>query len=361
MLPFAVAILAGAGPAIAADTGPRVATNQAYLEEVMSATTLDVADPMATFAHVLGSLPARVKVYPTENYYYVSFIHNAVRFAGNICLDAATRDEGKVHFGYYRDLAEWKDEEAVTYAVLDKARGVVVEKLDRLLYRVTFGGKSVVFELNDLSKVVPPEGTLAPHERYIGPVFDESGVRFFLVYNGRLKLFHYILDETVAPTDAYDRAVATDRILIGKRTGFAFYRDHKRPRKILIGVFEANSRVNNYFDGPFDQLPDNFIEGESLRSAILEVQPNLAGVIDRVGASPGGNDRYMIAPYMHYRTENDLLAFDTCARNPRLAPSLYYACFLYDPQPAAQAPEPPPARTARRGAGKTAQSATVRR
>jgi hypothetical protein len=32
----------------------------------------------------------------------------------------------------------------------------------------------------------------------------------------------------------------------------------------MIGAFEGNMRANNYFDGPFDQLPDNFIEGETL-------------------------------------------------------------------------------------------------
>ena len=34
-------------------------------------------------------------------------------------------------------------------------------------------------------------------------------------------------------------AKKSDRILIGKRTGFAFYRDHRLERKILIGVFEV--------------------------------------------------------------------------------------------------------------------------
>ena len=33
-------------------------------------------------------------------------------------------------------------------------------------------------------------------------------------------------------------------------------------------------RANNYFDGPFDQLPDNFIAGEALRDAILSVRPH---------------------------------------------------------------------------------------
>jgi hypothetical protein len=59
---------------------------------------------------------------------------------------------------------------------------------------------------------------------------------------------------------------------MGKRTGFAFYQDGLRHRKILVGVYEANYRLNTYFDGPFDQLPDNFIEGETLRKAIPQIQ-----------------------------------------------------------------------------------------
>ena len=55
-------------------------------------------------------------------------------------------------------------------------------------------------------------------------------------------------------------------------------------------------RANNYFDGPFDQLPDNFIEGETLRDAILAVRPQLKGEIDRFGGAPDGSIRFMIGP-----------------------------------------------------------------
>jgi hypothetical protein len=195
---------------------------------------------------------------------------------------------------------------------------------------VSHGGKSVTFELNDLSNVRPPPGVFGPDEVFLGPIFDESATRFFLVFNRRLKLFHYVLDETVEVADQFVRADATDRILIGKRTGFAYYRDHKLDRKILIGVFEANSRVNNYFDGPFDQLPDNFIEGEALREAILAVEPKLAGKIDRFGISPGGADRYMIGPYRHYRGEDELLVFHNCATDKRLPAARYYECFVFN-------------------------------
>ncbi len=335
---FALASLCCASNALAQEKAGLL-TNQSYLEDVQRRGALPLADTRAMFSRVLASLPEKVKVYPTENYYYFSFFENGVRYAGNIRLDASNRDQGKVHFAYYMDLSEWGGTEDIKYLLMDKQHGVTVEKIADLVYRVGDGKSSVVFELNDLRGVKPPDHLVLMNERYIGPIFDESGIRFFLIYNGDRKLFHYVLDETRPVDDLLETGVTTDRIVIGRRTGFAFYRDHRVERKILIGVFEANSRVNNYFDGPFDQLPDNFIEGESLRSALLEVDPSLAGQIDRVGAALDGSTRFMIAPYHHYRSEEDLLFFHNCATWPQLKEEIYPSCFVYVETP----PEPEPA------------------
>jgi hypothetical protein len=335
---FALTASLHSGAAAAQSALPQLFTNEAYVKDSIAAPVLAIDDPMAVFAYVLGNLPDRVTVYPTENYYYFSFVHNHVRYAGNIRLDVVDRDQGKVHFAYYEDLAEWKDQEPVKHLILDNRRGVGVEKLGPLAYRISHAGKAVVFTLNDLSQVQPAPGTLGPDETYLGPVFDESAIRFLLVFNRKLKIFHYILDETVEVADQFVPSTGSNRILIGKRTGFAFYRDHRLNRKILIGVFEGNSRVNNYFDGPFDQLPDNFIVGEALRAAILAADPELAGKIDRFGISPGGDDRYLIAPYRHYRDEEDLLAFHDCATNKRIPAANYYECFVFEED----ADEPPP-------------------
>jgi len=319
------AACAGAG----AQEQPTLHTNEAYVEEAMRPTKLAVDDPMAVFAFVFERLPDRVQVYPTENYYYFTFIHDGKPYDGNIRLDASTRDQGKVDFAYSEDLQEWRDETPVLHLLLDASMGVTVDKLDRLVYRISFKQKSVVFALNDLSQVKPPANALAPDETFIGPVFDESAIRFFLVYNPKLKIFHYVLDETVKVPDAFVPARRTDRILIGTRTGFAFYRDHRRDRKIMIGAFEGNIQVNNYFDGPFDQLPDNFIEGETFRNILIEVEPGLAGKIDRFGGSPDGSQRYAIQPYLSYRTEEDLHIFDKCANKAKVTPT-YYNCFVMD-------------------------------
>ena len=327
------AVLAATITAVAAQDArpPLLHTNQAEVEDAMRTTTLATNDPMAVFAFVLNNLPDQVKVYPTENYYYFTFFHVGVPYAGNIRIELADDDKVTVHFVYYQNWSEWFDDSPLTHVVLDGSHGVTIDRLERLSYRLTYGGKSVVFTLNDLSQVRPPQGVLAPDETYIGPIFDEAAIRFFLVYNPKLKVFHYILDETEKVADDFLPVGRSKRIIVGKRTGFAFYIDRLRERKILIGVYEANYRLNTHFDGPFDQLPDNFIEGETLRQAILQVSPSLKGKIDRFGSAPDGEVRFLIRPYATYHDLGELFGVDRCARS-RLHASNYYTCFVAEPE-----------------------------
>src|SRR5262250_974362 len=88
---------------------PKLHTNEAYVEEVTQATTLAVDDPMAVFAFVLNSLPDEVKVYPTENYYYFTFVHRGAPYAGNIRIELGDEDKVTVHFTYYQDSTEWHE------------------------------------------------------------------------------------------------------------------------------------------------------------------------------------------------------------------------------------------------------------
>lgn len=323
---FTAAICAVTPIAAQDSSVPSLFTHQSYIEELSRKSTLEIGNPLAVFAFVLNQLPDRVKIYPTENYYYFRFVNNGTPYSGNIRLERSADYKITVHFAYYETESEWRPAASVKHVTFGAEQGVSLEKIDRFLYRVSYSGKSVLFELNDLSQVKPPAGLLGPDEKFIGPVFDDSGIRFFLVYNSKVKVFHYILDEGVTvPDDLFDYQ-GTDRILIGKRTGFAFYRDHKIDRKILIGVNETNVRLNTYFDGPFDQLPDAFIEGETLRNAIVETRPELKGKIDRLGNFQGGEMRYSVDPYLPYFELRELEAFHKCASRKIKDPS-YYSCF----------------------------------
>ena len=195
---------------------------------------------------------------------------------------------------------------------------------------MTYKDKQVVFQLNDVSAVVPPKEIIAEGEKYLGLVADESGVRFFLFYNEKHKVFAYVLDETVDPLDQFIETEPGSRTLVGLRTGFAFYDHHHLDRRVLIGVHGANTVVNNYFDGPADQLPENHIKDDNLRKAIVDSDERAKGMLDTFGYFKGGEGRYLIVPYIQYLSTEELRGYNECASDKSLPKETYDACFFAD-------------------------------
>jgi hypothetical protein len=309
-------LLCSTPPAASAQDGeslPTLYTNEQSVADARKQSTLDIQNVKSVFDYVLAHLPDRVHVFPTENYYYFYFYHGGVKYAGNLRFDVGQRDEGLVQFIYFKDTTDLLEDERDYNATLGPQDGVTVEKIEDLVYRVTSGGRSVIFELNDLSQVRPSENDLGPDETFLGPVADESGIRFLLTFDEKLKIFHYVLDQSAPIGDELVKPGVFKRIEIGRRTSFAFFQDPHRDRKLLVGVYEPNIMVNNYLDGPFDQLPDNFMKGDELRRALLLARPELEGEpIDRLGISPGGEVREKIAPYLEYLEVEELAPVENC-------------------------------------------------
>ncbi len=308
------------------EPGYGVRFNQHLLEEIIGAPEIDVDDIVATFRHVFAALPDEAKVYPTENYYYFTFFHGGVEYAGNLRLDAADRDDGVIHFAYYPQNTLWQDDTETRYRALSGHDGVEVTREGRFSYAVSFEGRTVRFELNDLSDVEPPAEAVRDSERYLGPVFDESGIGFYLLFDEERRAFLFVLDERAPPHDEFVRLHADHPALeLGRRTGFAVYRDRFLPRRILVGVHLQHVALNTYLDGPFDQLPDNFLAGDALRAAIIAKHPELDGEIDRFGAFRAQSGRFLVNPYLNYADTADLERLLRCA-DPALDEARFYAC-----------------------------------
>jgi len=314
-------------PAPGQETVPGLSTNQIYIEQVLSPATLNVSDASSVLSYILTSLPDEVVVHPTENYFYFSFFLDGLKYSGNLRLDASDRDNGKIHLAYFSANSEWGKAQTSISKIFSQKDGVEVVPVAQLRYRVTFRRRSVLFKLNDLSRVQPPTGTLFAGEEYIGPVFDESATQFFLIYKKSAKGFLYVLNETGKNSDVLVPAKSRPRLRVGQRTGFVYYQDHLIDRLILIGVFLRNVALNNYLDGPFDQLPDNFIKGDSLKTALIDQRPDRAGTIDRFGKLLDGISRISISPYLNYLSLDELYGFDDCAQKNRAMPEKYYTCF----------------------------------
>ena len=222
-----------------AETQPRLYLNQTYAEDATRQSTLDVKDPMAVFKFVFGKLPERVRSTRPRT---TTTSNSSIAASGMpaTCASPSSTATRASAFAYFEGLRSGTviNREQAQHPRRDR-RGVAVEKLDALAYRVR-RRQDRVFALNDLRDVKPPPGAL-PRTRNSRPDLRESAMQFFLVFNPKLRLFHYLLDETVEVADQFFAAGPRRPHPVGKRTGFAFYRDHKLNRKILIGVFEGNT------------------------------------------------------------------------------------------------------------------------
>jgi hypothetical protein len=322
----AAAVFSALLPCIGAAAPLKLHTNQEMIDDLLRPNDLDIKNPDAVFEAVFEQLAPKVTVYPTESYYYFTFQVNGINYAGNIRFDAADQFDGKVHFAYANEYAYWRKPLDPVYKKMGPDDGVKVEQTSKFLYKIAFKGKTVEFELPDLSNVKPAPGMLRDDEIYLGPSWDESGVQFFLIYNKTAKAFLYLLSET-PKVDLYEPSSLSPAITVGNRTSFVFYKDKLLDRKILMGDFIGHTMLNDYFDGPFDQLPDNYVQGNALLDAILEVEPGLKDEkADRYGADPTGEFRYGITSYKYYAHIGDLKPIVDCAEK-NSDPAVYYKCF----------------------------------
>lgn len=315
--------------AISAESSdPKISTNQTWIENLKKGRNVKIKNVDDAFDFIFSKLPNQVSVYPTENYYYFTFPADGAIYAGNLRLAAQDRDKGVIHFAAFKQANQASEAGEMMYKQLTIKDGVAVDKLNPFSYRVTYKNKAIVFQLNDVSAVKPPKNIIADGEKYLGLVVDESGVRFFLFYNEIHKVFVYVLDETNDVLDQFIKIDENGRTRIGHRTGFALYDHHYLNRRVLIGVHSANTIVNNYYDGPADQLPENHIKDDNLRKAIVDSDPSVKDELDKFGYFKNGEGRYLISPYTQYLFVDELVGYDQCANDPSITPAVYDACFF---------------------------------
>jgi hypothetical protein len=336
LLLCAVAAAAQRPPQSAPPTPPPQMTptqlilNDRFIDAVNGGAALDLADARQVFRLVFSSLPDEVVVYPSENYYYFVFSAQGKTFWGSIALFVEERDSGILNFGYAEKIDKFHQPcfpikgGSAAFTARD---GVALKKLNDFRYYVTFENKTRFFQLNQLILAPPKKARLTADETYVGPSFDESGLMFFLVYNQSEPHLYWLLDEDGYVAETF--APLGDDLVIGERTEFAFYLDRANQRKILVGVEGLNTLQNNWYDGPFDQLPDNHIRTGAieLKSFLEKAYPAARGRIDKYGNyldSPGS--RVAVAPYLVYFSRNDLLDTIEACKSAGLPPAKFYSC-----------------------------------
>jgi hypothetical protein len=283
--------------------------------EAWQAEGLDVRNSDAVFAWVFRHLPDEVMVYPTENYFYWRLTAGGREIRGNLRPASGLREKGVVSFAY----AEWLEfpDHKLEAGKLSIARrlgaeeGVTVKCPDAFTCDISCEGKTVRFRLHQIPQTPPPAGVLDAEERFVARTWDESGLPFYLCYHPPSKSFFWVLNEEKPVAETFTELAPG--IHTGRRTGFVFWTDAAHAgRKILSGVREASVRRNDYYDGPFDQLADNYAAQVPLRQYLEEAWPSLKGEIDLYGyytAGPDKGDRVALTGYLIHTTLEEAVAY----------------------------------------------------
>jgi hypothetical protein len=285
-----------------------ITTNEHYISQAShSNLPLDNVDTM--FREVFTKLSDAVTVYPTENYYYFKIFTNGGEVWGNFRLDSLERDDGVISFAYFfvnpnQSEAFYGVDRHTWHKNFGEKDGVLVKKLAPLIYTVSLGAKTVTFKLNNVKQEVPKGMTLLKDEVLAARICDESGFYFLLVFNERLNSFHYLLDESMPLPDRlfpYGK-----NIFVGRLSEFAFYNEPGTTRRVLFGVRSSNVARNNYFDGPFDQLADNFVNPKTFQQQLERAYPFHKGKVSGRGDFLDDKGlrkplRISVSPYITYK------------------------------------------------------------
>lgn len=303
-----------------------------YSVKLDIAVDSDVMAPQKVLEQVFAALDDHIEIWPTENYYYIRFSTNDGDFWGNLRLDPADRDEGRLHFAYYEfnPDPQHPDDFFSRYLHLGPLDGVQVTREDDFNYRVSRGNKKIAVTLRHTDQTPPPPEMLGPDDVWIQNTRDESGLQFRLVFNRSNRNFIWLLRDPRSIESSAQELSA--ELVLDTRSGFAFYRDARHAnRRILVGVNRQNIKQNNYFDGPFDQLADNYITVDSPLSAFMQdAYPYSRGMIDGHGKFKHmSGSRIAITPYMAYRDTEDLMQTIAWCEESALDEALY-GCLAYD-------------------------------
>lgn len=293
------------------------------------------------FRLVFSKLQDEIVIYPTENYYYFRLTVNGKRIDGNLSLFADTRDRGILGFGYEefstlsaeacpgcsRVDVDAEIDRVLAWADLSVKDGVELKKIHPFLYTITFEGKTVTARLYDVGINPPQKAKLLDCEVYVGPSFDESGLQFHLIFNQAGRNLYWILNEDGQVPERF-ASFFGGVLLVGKRTEFAFYNDVANNRKLLVGVKAENVSTNNWYDGPFDQLPDNYVyTGQINLGKYIELCfPDTRGKINKYGHYlEESESRVALSSYLLYWDRTELLKLINRYKSASPSMAIFYS------------------------------------
>lgn len=320
---------------IASELKPTMSVNRINQKPAQLPHTISFQDPIPICRYIWNNLRNEVIVYPSERYYYYKLYRGRDKIYGNFRFSSV--ENGTLYFACYNG----EDRSQIGIVTLDEETpDFSIKQIAPSTYRGTWLGKSVTFVLyqppllrdNTLRNAARKTYLFDVDEQIVTGLLDESGVAFILLYNNVTNAFYYCLDElllctpTLAPTQY-------DYLWLDPKSQFVFLeqKHDNRQRYLLVGVNAENIMNNNYYDGPFDQVPPDLDLKDMLMASYPYVQ--YRGGIDSHGNFLALDaQRVAISPYMPYDTLGQLAKHVHDILQKAESPSQVASVVTYEPK-----------------------------
>lgn len=289
-----------------------IQTNQSMIESLNKHDALDIDNIDAVFQFVLENTPQEITIYPSEGYYYFNFHHQGNLIKGNIRFGIEHRDKGILSFIYFYHVAgqERSDFKTKHKTYTPNHDSYALQSIEKDHYSLTFKTHKKMVVINQLTPDTAFTQKLEKQGFEINlPMMDESGIVFYLTFHPGTNEFYFINDRSKDDEYYY---TYQNMLKIGARSRFA-YLPFNDDMLILVGVSMDNVFQNNYYDGPFDQLPDQAIQHIDFKSYLEKMDKSLEGKINNYGMfiyQPGS--RVAVSNYIEYEKNTELNKLATC-------------------------------------------------
>ena len=282
-------------------------------------------DPKSVVALILKEAPRIAYVLPTERYFYYQFHLGPELISGN--LRFTDIENGQLHAGYF----DARKNSRTNFVTLTEADGLVLDTISKDRVRVSYAGETVEFILNRFLDQPPARLELYEGESFVAGVLDESGVPLALLWSNDRDAFYFVLHPDFGSPEPLIPFGSSGDYFVGRDTRFVYLRDESTRRMLLAGVLTENIRANNYYDGPFDQVPPDLSIGGKLERAYPYVKYR-GGIDDHGNFNQLEGSRVAISPYLAYQSLEEMESWLDSRRAEHPSGPDLFAAVTYEPK-----------------------------
>lgn len=255
----------------------------------------------------LTALPNQLLIRSANRSLYFRFFNESDEYFGSFYILDSHEGPFLLFATYRREVWNGRNQ-SHTVKFFQDHKGFLIEALPNESYKISFNGIERLISYNAPKTIDPKTLNLKDTEIFLSEVFDESGLSFALTYDRYLHTFRFLIPSGNLFPDRLKQL--SERLFLDLRTEFIFFKEKHNNNLTLVGASKGSLIANNYYDGPFDQVPLTLFREEWFHEILREAFPSSVSNYNMYGYQENTRDqsiKFLALPfYFAYNSLDDM-------------------------------------------------------